>query len=114
MGRKDTIIKQNPQEVSGRVRSCAVYNHSGGVCICYNYGVCSGSKMTRKWDTIIFGRKMEAENGIEALRDRLNIPCPHTRTASFTRVLPKWDAEKIATFRAMKSGLGLSNILREY
>ena len=32
---------------------------------------------------------------------------------SFTPVLPKWDAAKISTFRAVKSGIGMSNTTRE-
>ena len=45
MGRKGKRSQQNPQEVSGRVGSCALYKRSGGFCISYNYGVISGSKM---------------------------------------------------------------------
>ena len=47
---------------------CAVSERSGGFCIRFNYGVRSGSKMTRKCDTTVFGIKLEAENGIQALR----------------------------------------------
>ena len=94
--------------------SCAVSERSGGFCIRFNYGVRSGSKMTRKCDTTVFGIKLEAENGIQALRYRLNTPFPQTRTDFFALVVPKWYASKIATFHAVKAGLGLYNTTREY
>ena len=60
MGKNGKIRQQNPQEVSGRVRSCAVSERSGGFCICCDYVVCPGLKMIRKWNIKIFGRKLEA------------------------------------------------------
>ena len=69
--------------------------------------------MTLKWDTTVLGRKLEAENGIQAIRDQLNTPCPQTRMESFTLGVPKWCTANIVTFCAVKSRIGLSNMMRE-